>query len=337
VFRPIAAGAERAVLDLIITNGDAAGELLRRTVSGAEVLPWRDVLHEGPVPLTATLAELTEIRAEYLARRGWGDREEIAANLQARDRGLARAEAFDRVVLWFEHDLYDQLQLLQVLDWCSHRRPHELLLVQAAEFLGRQSPQEIDRLKALEEPVSDGQLALAVDAWASFRAPTPKPWHALLGRDLSLLPFLGPAVQRMLEELPGRDGISRSERQILTALFSGISTPPALFVAVQRTEQAVFMGDWSFWGLLDGLALARVPLIEGLAGAPFRPENAGRGSPYFGSELRLTAFGEAVLEGREDNAALNRIDRWWGGTHLANDHLWRFDAESERLIALASI
>jgi hypothetical protein len=32
-------------LDLIITNGDAAGELLRRAIPRAEVLPWRDVLH----------------------------------------------------------------------------------------------------------------------------------------------------------------------------------------------------------------------------------------------------------------------------------------------------
>jgi hypothetical protein len=322
-------------LDLIITNGDAAGELLRRTISSAEVLPWRDVLHEDPVPLTATLAELTAIRAQYLADRGWGDREEIAANLQARDRGLARANAFDRVVLWFEHDLYDQLQLLQILDWFSRAERGDLLLVQASEFLGRQTAQEIEALGALEQPVSDEQLALAADAWSAFRAPTPEPWQALLGGDLSPLPFLDQAVRRMLEELPGPEGLSRSERQILTALASGISTPPALFVAVQRTEPAVFMGDWSFWGLLDGLALARVPLIEGLAGAPFRPEGASLASSYFQSELRLTAFGEAVLECREDNAAPNEIDRWWGGTHLTNNRLWRFDAEKERLMAPA--
>ncbi|MGE5261480.1 MAG: DUF1835 domain-containing protein [Actinomycetota bacterium] len=323
-------------MDLIITNGDAAGELLRRAISGAEVLPWRDVLHEGPVPQTKTLAELTAIRAIYLADRGWGERDEIAANLQARDRGLARASHFDRVVLWFEHDLYDQLQLLQILDWFSQEEPPELLLVQASEFLGRQTEDEIEALRVSEQPVTQEQLALAAEAWAAFRAPTPEPWQALLGGDLSPLPFLDAAVRRMLEELPGRDGLSRSERQILTGLASGITAPPALFVAVQRTEQAVFMGDWSFWGLLDGLALARVPLIEGLADTPFGPERASLASPYFQSRLALTAFGEAVLEGREDNAALNRIDRWWGGTHLANDALWRFDAETEWLIAPAS-
>jgi len=89
------------------------------------------------------------------------------------------------------------------------------------------------------------------------------------------------------------------------------------------------MGDWSFFGLLDGLGLARVPLIAGLDGAPFSPDST---SPaYFQSELALTAFGEAVLEGREDNAAMNGIDRWWGGTHLTKERLWRFDADAGRL------
>jgi hypothetical protein len=324
-------------LDLIITNGDAAGELLRRAIPRAEVLPWRDVLHEGPVPPTGTLAELTAIRAEYLADRGWGEREEIATYLQARDRGLAHSTAFDRVVLWFEHDLYDQLQLLQILDWFS-REPMNadgsLLLVQASEFLGRQTEDEIEALRTLEELVTPEQLALAADVWAAFRAPTPEPWQALPGGDLSPLPFLASAARRMLEELPGRDGLSRSERQVLSAVGGGITTPPALFVAVQRTEQAAFMGDWSFFGLLDRLGLARVPLIAGLDGAPFSPEST---SPaYFQSELALTAFGEAVLEGREDHAAMNGIDRWWGGTHLAGERLWRFDADAGRLISPSS-
>ncbi len=57
-------------MDLIITNGDSAGALLRRAIPDAEVLPWRDVLHEGPVPFTDSLADLTDIRANYLARDG---------------------------------------------------------------------------------------------------------------------------------------------------------------------------------------------------------------------------------------------------------------------------
>jgi len=101
---------------------------------GVEVLPW---LHEGPAPVTHSLAELTDIRANYLARDG-GDLDQTRTILQARDRGLARSTSFDRIVLWFEHDLYGQLQLLQVLDWFSLQREEEDSRGRAGERLSRQ-------------------------------------------------------------------------------------------------------------------------------------------------------------------------------------------------------
>ena len=43
------------------------------------------------------------------------------------------------------------------------------------------------------------------------------------------------------------------------------------------------------------------------------------------TELSLTEFGKAVMAHQEDFSRHNPIDRWWGGTHLTNDKLWRFD------------
>jgi hypothetical protein len=319
--------------ELIITNGDSAGTLLRHAMPGVEVLPWRDVLHEGPVPLTGSLADLTDIRANYLARDS-RDIDETRMILQARDRGLARSASFDRTVLWFEHDLYDQLQLLQVLDWFSAHGDNEtsLRLVQASDFLGNQTPESIVGFRQLERKVTEEQLKLASEAWAAFRASTPEPWAKLLENDLPALPFLNACVHRMLEELPGRDGLSRTERQTLAAVKQGATTPSALFASVQQQEEAVFMGDRSFFRLLDDLALAQEPLIAGLEAAPFRPNGCNTRQSYFQSTLSLTPFGKDVLTDRADHASRNRIDRWWGGTHLTNDKLWRWDADKEEPI-----
>ena len=51
---------------LIITNGDSAADLLRAAGETAVILPWRDVLHIGPVPMTESDAELSEIRGQAL-------------------------------------------------------------------------------------------------------------------------------------------------------------------------------------------------------------------------------------------------------------------------------
>jgi hypothetical protein len=49
-----------------------------------------------------------------------------------------------------------------------------------------------------------------------------------------------------------------------------------------------------------------------------------REEAYRRSRLSLTDFGKAVLAHKEDFSRHNPIDRWWGGTHLTNDNLWRW-------------
>ena len=217
--------------DLIITNGDAAGELLRKAFAGTEVLPWRDVLHDGPVPLTGSFEELSELRADFLAERGWGDPDTLRENFRARDRGLAHYESFETVTLWFEHDLYDQLQLIQILDWFfgTPGRGAGLQLVQSDDFLGTQTVDQLVELAKLSAAVSEAQLALASKVWAAFRQPDPKTFAALLTDDLSALPYLEQAVRRMLQELPDANtGLARTQHQILLAINDGVSTPREL-------------------------------------------------------------------------------------------------------------
>ena len=47
----------------------------------------------------------------------------------------------------------------------------------------------------------------------------------------------------------------------------------------------------------------------------------------------LRAGLEALLDGKADFARHNRIDRWWGGTALRTEALWRWDGVNRRLIA----
>jgi Domain of unknown function (DUF1835) len=321
---------------LHVTNGDVAAELIRLAGVSGEVTVTADVLHEGPAPSGLPPERWRKVRARYLAESGYDDYDSCLAALTRWDRTLEDYHSYEEVILWFEHDLFDQLLLIRVLDGFAGRNlgGTELSLICIGDFpgvvpfhgLGQLSPRQIASLLGRRQRVNEGQKLLARDAWRAFCAPQPGGLEALLRRDLSPLPFLAGALRRHLEEFPAvSNGLSRSERQALRGLAEGASTFEELFGATQGMEERVFMGEASFLRLLRELAAPPRPLL--------RLEPAPNGSAR-GQRPSLTTTGRAVLEGRDDWMRIHGIDRWLGGVHLQGaEAAWRWDAEAGRLVA----
>ena len=326
---------------LHVTNGESAGNTLRQTGLGGAVLPWQDVLHEGPVPALPR-AELLRTRARFLADCGWGGRQALLSSLERRDRQLLEALRDGlQVVLWFEHDVYDQLQLLDVLALAQAGKA-ALELIVVGSFPGRPSfaglgeltAEELETLWPSRRPATPALLETAASAWAAFRAPEPTALAGWAARETAELPFLAPALRRLLEELPApADGLSRTERQALEVIAAGAGTPPAAFVAAQRLEDAPFLGDTWFFRSLSALGQGEYRLLETDDGEALpAPPPLGDGRSFARLPLRLTATGERTLRGEVDRVELPGLDRWVGGTHVTADDLWRWDASSLKLV-----
>ena len=82
-----------------VTNGDSAAASIAATGIPGTIVPWRDVLHEGPVPAGLTEPELREVRARFLAAQGWGSYVRVLDELDRRDGVVACACDHDEVVL----------------------------------------------------------------------------------------------------------------------------------------------------------------------------------------------------------------------------------------------
>jgi len=317
---------------LHVTNGDSAVETLRAAGMEGEILPWRDVLHDGPVPAGLPLPALSEVRADFIASRGMGDADEVRRGFVERDAPLAASAGEDEVVLWFEHDLYDQLQLVQLLDWFVEHPHPRLTLINPAEYLGHARPDRLRALFGVREPVTAAQLALGRAAWMAFRAPVPLGAEAVARGDTSALPHLAPALVRWMEELPSAlTGLSRSEESALRTLAAdGPLTLMALYRASHHErEESVWMGDWSFVEIVSALAGAETPLLAWLD----PPADPADWEGTLRRRVRITETGERVLRGEEDAVRLNGIDRWMGGVHLhGRDVPWRWDPRIARIV-----
>ena len=323
---------------LHLANGDSTAGALRTAGLSGEVIVWADVLHDGPVLTGVSRAEYLAARAAFLASTGAGDQDEIAGQLARRDAALDTIAQHDELVMWFEHDLYDQLILAHHLDWlarhdvadtrlslvCIDRHPR----VERFCGLGQLSPDDMPALFDARQPITQAQVALGVAAWRAVGGEDPTVVERLCAGDTDALPFLAPALRRWLEEYPSvADGLSRTQRQILRALADGPATGMALFRGVDAAEPAPFMGDTMLFHEVRRLAWGTEALVEcedGVAKDPAR------------GVVRLTGAGRAVLNGQADAVAVNGIDRWLGGVHLTgHDPMWRWDDGCGRLVRRA--
>ena len=313
---------------LHITNGESVTGTFRQVRFPGTYLAWNDVLHDGPVPQTSTLSELSDVRAQALAGFGWGDLEKLRTDFANRDRTLQGFRKHQDVVLWFEHDLYDQLQLLQLLDWFEQQDLEgiNLDLVQINSYpgvrpfygLGQLSGPQLARLFPMRKRVTQAQRSIATEAWRAFRAEDPTDLAAISQQKFDEMPFLAAALMRFLEDYPGtKDGLSRTERQVLQAAAAGKRKKAEIYME-SRKQEDVPWGDASVYLRLVWLAAGPNPaLVES-------PKN----------EFTVTDAGRQLLDGKADWIKLQGgIDRWLGGVHLTGEPKWRWDNEKKMLVA----
>lgn len=290
-------------------------------------------------------------RAEFLSRAyGLQPVRETLAGLRREENALAAAAAqYDRVVLWFEHDSYDQLILGRILaHFAENGTPGCLELVDLAEFpgsarfigLGQLPPEAMRMLWDGRKPVTPDKLTQGREAWDALRAPDPAGLAAIASAPDCALPNLPRAVRRHLRELPSsQTGLGLTEQLILEILSEGDRTAGQIFRGLMREKEPLpWLGDLMFWFILRSMGRISAPVFDILSqnGYPGTPEDPLAGdcdwaSPLPPRILSLTDTGRRVLEGSIDFLSLHPLERWLGGIRLdPRQPCWRWDAKRER-------
>jgi hypothetical protein len=321
---------------LNITNGDSAAGTLSEAGIEGKIIPWRDVLHEGPVDSSLSLEELSKQRARFIAERRWDDFAHVSGNFAERDRVIQHLDYFDEIVLWFEDDLYDQLQLIQLLDFLgntSARKKKTLSLIQVDGYIPPLSAPKLKELDEKRSRVTPEQLDLARRAWGAFGSDDPATIEALLDENTSALPYLASALIRHLEEFPAvGTGLSRSEREALTAIDQGHKTPVGAFLEVAKKQESIFLGDIVFYSYLERLSGNKNALVTWTDGTAVVSPSSERSREFVDGELKLTPLGREVLGGKRDWQTINTESRWLGGVEIRPGGTgWRWDP-SERAL-----
>ncbi|MEA2920212.1 MAG: hypothetical protein QOF07_175 [Bradyrhizobium sp.] len=327
---------------LILTTSDSGAGSFKQAGLADIVIPFGVRFVWGPLPSDAELAASLAPRATHpdqpIDPGLWNGKH--FGEIGGAETGLIDlCERCETIELWIDPDPNSQLTLIWLLDYFRHHREisSRLTLVQADAPIAEQDPEAISRWRPTAVKILNDHLEAASLAWQAHRQPTPQDWFNLLSKDLSVLPLLRQGVVDLLEELPmAASGLGATEMRMLELISAGNAGPYDVFPGDSKRNQRRVFGYWEVGSLLDGLAHGPAPAMAGLAEGPFTEEmhdDRRRHQRYKESRLSLTALGEAILAGTEDFTRHNPIHRWWGGTELTNDRLWRWDPANRALIA----
>lgn len=342
VFTDLYEGGRRM---LHIVNGDSVGDKLKQGNLQGDILVWRELYSFGPVFTKMDEPDHRRTRAQYLERTLGIPQKEYIETCESQERKLRDFHKYDEIVLWFEHDLFDQTMLAYLLHWfkeqsLGHTKLSLLCIgaypgIELFRGLGQLSTEQLETLSGTWHAIGEDELALGSMLWEAYTSDLPEKHQRMLEVDSSALPFARTAFEAHLARLPAvGNGLGIIEQTALEAVADGIHKPHELFRRVGDQLHMLGMGDLEFWYYLAKMTEGEAPLLV-IDGTPPFPDFKQIAPHFQDRVLQVTNLGREVLAGKNDYACTGTIDRWVGGLHVRGKApFWRWDPERKSVVRL---
>ncbi|MBT8235158.1 MAG: DUF1835 domain-containing protein [Bacteroidia bacterium] len=306
---------------LHITNGDSFTERLKSLDIPGDIITWREMLCEGKTESNVGSESFWKTRFEFLNKNYKVTKTWFVEKTLKEYRSLCNHKQQDQIILWFEYDLFCQINMLAVISWLkSYRRHAEISLVCSGD------EDESDRLYGLNE-LSDEQLhrlyenrvALTQDdieyadyVWQLYCSDNPIRLEHLSDFENYQFDYLSDAIKAHLQRFPSiKNGLNAIENKILA--LSEEEKPASkkeLLGKVIKNQGVYGFGDTQYERMIGRLK----PLYTS-----FNP-------------VKLSKKGKQILEEKANfYSQLRDNDAYLGGALMYN---YLYNTESDRILKL---
>ena len=115
---------------LHITNGDVTTNYLKELKFSGEFITWREMLCEGKTTSDVGSEDFWKNRFEFFKATYKVSKQKFIDYTVKEYRNLCNKKNQKEIVLWFEHDLFCQINMLALISWLKrYRKGYHISLV----------------------------------------------------------------------------------------------------------------------------------------------------------------------------------------------------------------
>ncbi len=306
---------------LHITNGDSFTQKLKTLKLKGDIITWREMLCEGKTETNVGSESFWKTRFDFLHKNYKVSKSWFVEKTLKEYRSLCNHKQQDQIILWFEYDLFCQINMLAVLSWLKkHRRYAEIHLV----CIGDED--ETNRLYRLND-LSDEQLLNSYEnkvklsqndveyadyVWQLYCSDNPIRLENLIDFDNYQFDYLSDAVKVHLRRFPTiKNGLNELENRVLEfSLQQKPKSKKELLSSLIQNQGFYGFGDTQYERVITNLR----PLFSS-----FNP-------------VRLSRKGKEILEGKTNYYSQIRDNEDYLGGALKYNFL--YNTESDRILKL---
>ncbi len=306
---------------LHITNGDSFTDRLKTLNLKGDIITWREMLCEGKTLTNVGSESFWKTRFDFLHKNYKVTKSSFIEKTLKEYRSLCNHKQQDEIVLWFEYDLFCQINMLAVISWLKTNRKYaQISLVCSGKedetdtlyALNQLSDEQLLKLYNSKTVLSQDDIEYADYVWQLYCSDNPIRLENLTDFGNYQFEYLSEAIKTHLHRFPSiRNGLNEMENTILR-----------LAVEEQPTNKKAFLGT-----ILQNqgwLGFGDSQYIRAL----------GRLKPLFSSfnPVRLSKHGKEILEGRTSYySRIQDNDVYLGGALKYN---FLYNTATDRILKL---
>ncbi len=211
---------------LHITNGDSTTQVLSKLNFDGEIITWREMLCEGKTTIDVGSENFWKTRFEFLKSSYKTTKKTFIDYTLKEYRNLCKQKQQNEIVLWFEYDLFCQINMVAVISWLKrYRKGRKISLVCSGRIEGKEGLYALGHLNKKEllnhykdrVELTQDDIEYADYIWQLYCSDSPLRLETVHKfNPMSPFVYLEEAIKAHLQRFPSiKNGLNKLENQLL--------------------------------------------------------------------------------------------------------------------------